>query len=51
MQPPKVYAGDRLGQVTFTRVHGDIILYDGKHQDSRGPQPSKIHQDKTAAAA
>ncbi|WP_406834891.1 dCTP deaminase domain-containing protein [Streptomyces sp. AHU1] len=49
VQPVRVYAGDRLAQVTFWRVQGDIVLYDGKYQGSRGPQPSKIHHDMAQA--
>lgn len=45
VQPVRVYAGDRLAQVTFWRVKGKITLYDGKYQGSRGPQPSQIHRD------
>ncbi|MFD8261355.1 dCTP deaminase [Streptomyces griseoluteus] len=45
VQPVRVYAGDRLAQVTFWRSRGDIVLYGGKYQGSRGPQPSKIHRD------
>ncbi|MFD6504162.1 dCTP deaminase [Streptomyces goshikiensis] len=48
VEPVRVYAGDRLAQVTFWGVQGDIVLYDGKYQGSRGPQPSRIHQDAAA---
>ncbi|MFJ8165564.1 dCTP deaminase domain-containing protein [Streptomyces sp. NPDC096136] len=51
VEPLRVHAGDRLGQVAFVRVQGDVVLYDGKYQGSRGPQPSKIHHDAPAAAA
>ncbi|MFJ2397393.1 dCTP deaminase domain-containing protein [Streptomyces sp. NPDC087843] len=51
VQPVRVHAGDRLAQVTFWTTQGDITLYDGKYQGSRGPQPSQIHRDITAAAA
>ncbi|MFF4647725.1 dCTP deaminase [Streptomyces sp. NPDC001389] len=51
VKPLRVYAGDRLGQVAFHRVQGDIVLYDGKYQGSRGPQPSKIHLDTVGATA
>ncbi|WP_445517253.1 dCTP deaminase [Streptomyces sp. NEAU-174] len=50
VQPVRVHAGDRLAQVTFWRVQGEITLYDGKYQGSRGPQPSQIHRDVTQAA-
>ncbi|MFG2434599.1 dCTP deaminase [Streptomyces sp. NPDC048508] len=45
VQPLRVHAGDLLGQVTFWRTCGQITLYDGKYQGSRGPQPSQIHRD------
>ncbi|MGV9310400.1 dCTP deaminase [Nonomuraea sp. NPDC003727] len=45
VQPVRVHVGDRLAQVTFWRPQGEIILYDGKYQGSRGPQPSQIHCD------
>ncbi|MEV6810103.1 dCTP deaminase [Streptomyces sp. NPDC051132] len=45
VQPVRVHAGDLLGQVTFWRTQGEITLYDGKYQGSRGPQPSQIHRD------
>ncbi|MFI1204848.1 dCTP deaminase domain-containing protein [Streptomyces sp. NPDC020883] len=45
VQPVRVHAGDRLAQVTFWRPQGEVTLYDGKYQRSRGPQPSQIHQD------
>jgi dCTP deaminase len=50
VQPVRVYAGDRLAQVTFWRTQGEIILYDGKYQGSRGPQPSQIHRDNAGTA-
>ncbi|MGR6998863.1 dCTP deaminase [Yinghuangia aomiensis] len=45
VQPVRVHARDRLAQVTFWRVHGEITLYQGKYQGSCGPQPSRIHRD------
>ncbi|MFD9659006.1 dCTP deaminase [Streptomyces mirabilis] len=51
VQPVRVHAGDRLAQVTFWRPQGEITLYDGKYQGSRGPQPSQIHRDTAVAAA
>jgi dCTP deaminase len=50
VQPVRVHAGDRLAQVTFWRPQGEITLYDGKYQGSRGPQPSQIHRDTAGAA-
>ncbi|PZG09158.1 dCTP deaminase [Nonomuraea aridisoli] len=48
VQPVRVHAGDRLAQITFWRSVGEITLYDGKYQGSRGPQPSQIHRDRVA---
>lgn len=49
VQPVRVYAGDRLAQVTFWRPQGEITLYDGKYQGSKGPRPSEIHRDAVGA--
>ena len=51
VQPVRVHAGDRLAQVTFWRPQGEITLYEGKYQGSRGPQPSQIHRDSPQAVA
>ncbi|MFI9772479.1 dCTP deaminase domain-containing protein [Streptomyces sp. NPDC052415] len=51
VQPVRVHAGDRLAQVTFWRPQGEVTLYDGKYQGSRGPQPSQIHRDTVAVAS
>lgn len=45
VQPVRVYPKMQIGQVTFWEISGDIELYDGKYQGSRGPVPSKIHRD------
>jgi len=45
VQPVRVYAGMLIGQVTFWRVEGEITLYKGKYQGSRGPMASQIHKD------
>lgn len=45
VQPIRIYAGMLIGQVTFWCVKGDIILYHGKYQGSRGPQESKSFLD------
>lgn len=41
----RVYAGMRVGQVTFWRAQGDITLYDGKYQGSVGPVASRSYRD------
>jgi dCTP deaminase len=45
VQPIRVYPGMLIGQVTFWTVQGEIQLYRGKYQQSRGAQASRIHQD------
>lgn len=42
--PVKIYPGMKVAQVSFWRTKGKIKLYDGKYQNSIGPQPSKIWQ-------
>lgn len=49
VQPVRVYAGDRLAQVTFWQTQGEITLYDGKYQGSVGPRASEIHYDAAKA--
>lgn len=43
--PIRVYPGQKIGQVTFWRPYGEIRLYDGKYQNSCGPQASKTYLD------
>lgn len=43
--PVRIYAGMLIGQVTFWKVEGEIALYQGKYQGSRGPMASQIHRD------
>ncbi|MDB5165987.1 MAG: hypothetical protein JWM37_59 [Candidatus Saccharibacteria bacterium] len=45
VQPVRVYPGMLIGQVTFWEAQGDIELYKGKYQGSRGPMPSQIYKD------
>lgn len=45
VQPVRIYPGILIGQVTFWKVEGDIVLYNGKYQGSRGPIASQIHLD------
>jgi dCTP deaminase len=45
VQPLRIYAGMRIGQVTFWRVQGEIKLYEGKYQSSMGPYASRSYQD------
>jgi len=41
----RVYRNMNIGQMMFWRPNGEIKLYDGKYQSSRGPQTTKIYQD------
>lgn len=47
VQPVRIYPNMRIGQVTFWKVMGDIVLYDGKYQDGNGPQASEVYRDFT----
>ncbi|MER6291163.1 dCTP deaminase [Streptomyces sviceus] len=43
--PLKIFPGMRLAQMTFWKPHGDIVLYGGKYQGSKGPMKSMIFRD------
>ena len=43
--PVKVFKGMKIAQVSFWVPKGKIILYNGKYQNSIGPQPSKTYKD------
>jgi dCTP deaminase len=45
VQPVRVYPGLLIGQVTFWEKAGEVTLYAGKYQGSRGPAESQIHRD------
>lgn len=45
VQPLKVFPGMLIGQVTFWETVGEKILYNGKYQGLKGPQPSQIYRD------
>jgi dCTP deaminase len=45
VQPVRLYPKMRIGQVTFWTVQGEISLYDGKYQGTRGPAASRIHEE------
>ncbi len=40
-----IYPGMLIGQVTFWKVKGNIVLYKGKYQGSKGPMESMIYKD------
>lgn len=39
----RIYVGQRLAQVSFWEITGDVSLYSGKYQNSTGPQVSRGH--------
>lgn len=43
--PVILYPGMKIAQVTFWKPKGKIKLYEGKYQNSDGPQSSKIFND------
>lgn len=43
--PVRLYKGMKLAQVSFWVPKGEIALYNGKYQNSVGPQTSKTYQD------
>lgn len=45
VQPVKVYPGMKIGQVTFWKVLGKVVLYEGKYQGSKGPNGSQVYKD------
>ncbi len=44
--PFRIYKNMKVAQVTFWVPTGEINLYNGKYQNSNGPQVSKSYQDK-----
>lgn len=45
VQPIVVYAGMLLAQVTFWVTEGQVVLYAGKYQGSKGPVSSLVYRD------
>ena len=45
VQPLKIYKGMKLGQICFWKPKGKIKLYDGKYQNSVGPQETQVWRD------
>ncbi len=45
VQPIRIYKGMKIGQIMFWKPKGKIKLYDGKYQNSSGPQESKVFKD------
>ena len=45
VQPLRIYKGMKIGQIMFWKCKGKIKLYNGKYQNSIGPQESKVWKD------
>lgn len=45
VQPVKIYKNMKIGQIMFWKPLGKIKLYNGKYQNSVGPQESKVYKD------
>ncbi|MBD8839088.1 dCTP deaminase [Paenibacillus sp. FSL R5-0766] len=45
VQSVKVFPNMLIGQVTFWVPKGEIVLYDGKYQGSKGAKASQIYKD------
>ncbi len=45
VQKIRVYPNMLIGQVTFWKTQGKIMLYDGKYQGSVGPMESHVFKD------
>lgn len=43
--PVTIYPGMRIAQVSFWKTTGEITLYKGKYQGSKGPRVSQVHAD------
>lgn len=43
--PVRLYPNMPIAQVSFWVPFGDIVLYKGKYQNSKGPQPSLTYKD------
>lgn len=45
VQPVRLYAGMRVGQVYFLEASGGVDMYHGKYTKQKGPQPSMAYKD------
>jgi len=46
IHPVRIYAGMRIGQISFFPLVGQVTLYNGKYQNAEGVESSKMHRDK-----
>lgn len=45
IHPLRVYPAMKIGQMMWWKPQGDVLLYDGKYQNSNGPQSTLIYKD------
>ena len=45
LTPLRIYAGERICQINYEQVQGNIKKYEGKYQDADGPQASRKYLD------
>lgn len=45
VQPVRVYAGVRIGQLTYYTLEGERKAYSGKYARDTGPAASRMHED------
>ena len=45
VQPVRVYAGVRIGQLTYYTLEGERQAYSGKYANDNGPAASRMHED------
>jgi dCTP deaminase len=45
VQPVRVYAGVRIGQLTYYTIEGERKAYSGKYARDNGPAASRMHED------
>ena len=45
VQPVRIYSGMKIGQITFWKITGKKLLYDGKYQGANGPGESLSYKD------
>jgi dCTP deaminase len=48
--PLRLRKGERVGQMIFNAVQGEIVQYNGKYQDAKGPQASLVYRDDPSSS-
>jgi dCTP deaminase len=50
VHPLRIYPGDRVGQMIFHALQGEVSQYAGKYQGAKGPQASLLHTDESSSS-